>query len=343
MNILLTGGAGYIGSHAAVALIEAGHNVVIYDNLRNCSIIVINRLERILKKKIVFVEGDIRDRELLKLTLKNYSIDSVMHFAGLKAVGESVTKPLEYYENNVSGTLILLSAMYEVGIKNLVFSSSATVYGDPQYLPIDEAHPVGPTNPYGRTKLQIERILEDLSRSDSAWRIINLRYFNPVGAHPSGLLGEDPYGVPNNLMPFIAGVASGKLVQLSIFGDDYPTIDGTGVRDYIHVMDLADGHVAALQFLPQAEGFEIFNLGTGIGYSVLQMIDAYEKVAGKKITYQIVERRTGDIASCYASPKKANQILNWETTRTLDDMCASSWAFQQKNLSIKLQLDILAK
>lgn len=330
MNILLTGGAGYIGSHTAVALIDAGHRVVIYDNLCNCSISTIDRIEKIANKKVDFIRGDIRDAELLKLTLARYSIDAVIHFAGLKAVGESVAMPLEYYENNVGGTMVLLSAMNELQIKNLVFSSSATVYGDPQYLPIDEAHPLGPTNPYGRTKLQIEQILEDVSKSDPDWKIVNLRYFNPVGAHPSGLLGEDPQGVPNNLMPFIAQVADGELAELNVFGDRYETIDGTGVRDYIHVMDLADGHISALKFLESVKGFESFNLGTGNGFSVLQMIEVYEKACGKKIPYQVVENRPGDIASCYASSHKANQMLNWKALRTLDDMCASSWFFQQK-------------
>lgn len=330
MSILLTGGAGYIGSHTAIALTEAGHEIVIYDNFCNSSKSVIESLETVLQKEIAFVEGDIRDVRLLASTMRQFSIGSVIHFAGLKAVGESVSMPLDYYENNVQGTLSLLRAMSEEGIKNIVFSSSATVYGDPQYLPIDEAHPLAPTNPYGRTKLHIEQILEDQARADNGFKVINLRYFNPVGAHASGLLGENPKGIPNNLTPFIARVASNDLKELSVFGDDYPTNDGTGVRDYIHVEDLAEGHVAALSFMPQAAGFETFNLGTGIGYSVLQVINAYENACGKKIPYKVVDKRPGDIASCYAAPNKANQILQWRAGRTLLEMCASSWAFQQQ-------------
>jgi UDP-glucose 4-epimerase len=330
MNILLTGGAGYIGSHTAAALVRAGHEIVIYDNLCNSSKSVIENLATILKKEITFVEGDIRDAQLLASIMKKFSIEAVIHFAGLKAVGESVIQPLDYYENNVQGSLSLLHAMNEQGVKNIVFSSSATVYGDPQYLPIDESHPLAPTNPYGRTKLHIEQILEDQTKADANFKVVNLRYFNPVGAHPSGLLGENPKGIPNNLTPFIARVASDDLNELSIFGDDYLTKDGTGVRDYIHVEDLAEGHIAALNFLPKVVGFETFNLGAGIGYSVFQVIDAYEKACGKKIPYKIVGKRPGDIASCYAAPTKANQALNWMAERTLLDMCASSWVFQQQ-------------
>lgn len=329
MNILLTGGAGYIGSHTVVALMQAGHSVVVYDNLSNSSQSVILILEKILGAAVAFVEGDVQNTSLLKATMRNYKIDAVIHFAGLKAVGESVAMPLSYYENNVQGTLSLLRAMSDQSVKNIIFSSSATVYGDPKYLPIDENHPLTPTNPYGRTKLQIEQILEDLAISDSDWKIINLRYFNPAGAHESGLLGENPKDVPNNLMPYIAQVATGQLSQLQVFGGDYPTEDGTGARDYIHVGDLVDGHVAALNFLPHMMGFETFNLGTGIGYSVLQVIDAYKEACGKQIRYKIVGKRSGDIASCYAAPTKANQVLNWKAERTLLDMCASSWAFQQ--------------
>ncbi|QWD21869.1 UDP-glucose 4-epimerase GalE [Polynucleobacter paneuropaeus] len=330
MNILLTGGAGYIGSHTAVVLVQAGHKIVIYDNFCNSSKPTIDNLESVVKQKVSVVEGDIRNTSLLAQTLKQFSIDAVIHFAGLKAVGESVQEPLNYYENNVQGTLSLLRAMNELCVKNIVFSSSATVYGDPQYLPIDEAHPLAPTNPYGRTKLHIEQILEDQTKADIDFKVVNLRYFNPVGAHASGLLGENPKGTPNNLTPFIARVASGDLQELNIFGNDYPTEDGTGVRDYIHVEDLADGHVAALNFLSRTVGFETFNLGTGNGCSVLQMIVAYKKASGKKIPYRIVSKRPGDIASCYAAPTKANQILKWKAGRTLQEMCESSWAFQQQ-------------
>jgi UDP-glucose 4-epimerase len=331
MNILLTGGAGYIGSHTCVALEEAGHSVVIFDNFCNSSPTVIQRLEILLGKPVANVEGDVRNTELLQATLKNYHIDAVIHFAGLKAVGESVQLPLNYYENNVQGTLSLLRAMLNLGIKKLVFSSSATVYGDPLYLPIDEAHPLDPQNPYGQTKLQIEEILGDIAKADKDWKIAVLRYFNPTGAHPSGLLGERPQGMPNNLMPFIAQVASGKLNELMVFGDDYPTKDGTGVRDYLHVLDLAEGHLAALSYLEQIQGLEIFNLGTGQGYSVLQMIQTYEEACGKKIPCKIVGRRPGDIASCYASIAKANQVLAWGASRTLLDMCKSSWGFESQS------------
>jgi UDP-glucose 4-epimerase len=330
MNILLTGGAGYIGSHTAVALVEAGHQVVIYDNLCNSSKSVIENLAKVLRKEIPFIEGDIRDAKLLDKTLDQFSVDAVIHFAGLKAVGESVTTPLKYYENNVQGTLSLLRAMSERNVKNIVFSSSATVYGDPQYLPIDESHPLAPTNPYGRTKLQIEQILEDLAFADSAWRVINLRYFNPAGAHHSGLLGENPQDTPNNLMPYIAQVSTGQLPQLSVFGDDYSTKDGTGVRDFIHVVDLAEGHLAALSYIPRSTGFETFNLGTGIGYSVLEMIAAFASVSKKTIPYSVVDRRPGDIASCYALVDKANKVLGWKANRLLVDMCTSGWQFQNQ-------------
>ena len=330
MNILLTGGAGYIGSHTCVTLVEAGYSVVIFDNFCNSSPTVIRQLETVLGLSVNCVEGDVRNTELLQATLKNHHIDAVIHFAGLKAVGESVQLPLNYYENNVQGTLSLLRAMLNVEIKKLVFSSSATVYGDPEYLPIDEAHPLDPQSPYGQTKLQIEEILGDVAKADQDWRIAVLRYFNPTGAHPSGLLGERPQGIPNNLMPFIAQVASGKLNELKVFGDDYPTKDGTGVRDYLHVLDLAEGHLAALSYLEQIQGLEIFNLGTGRGYSVLQMIQAYEEACGKKIPYKIVSRRPGDIASCYASISKANQALAWSANRSLLDMCNSSWDFESR-------------
>lgn len=329
MNILLTGGAGYIGSHVAVVLRQAGHSIIIYDNLCNSSRLAIEHLEKILDSEVVFVEGDIRNTPLLEATIRNHKINAVIHLAGLKAVGESVELPLEYYENNVQGTISLLRAMAAEKVSNLIFSSSATVYGDPHYLPIDENHPLAPTNPYGRTKLQIEQILEDLAISDSAWKIINLRYFNPAGAHDSGLLGENPRDIPNNLMPYIAQVATGQLSQLQVFGDDYPTPDGTGVRDFIHVVDLAEGHLAALTFIDHVSGFETFNLGTGTGYSVLEMLSAFEKASKKTIPYAIVNRRAGDIASCYASADKANQILGWKAKRTLIDMCSSGWKFQR--------------
>jgi UDP-glucose 4-epimerase len=329
VNILLTGGTGYIASHTAVVLTNAGHKVFLYDNLVNSNASVVGKLEKINGVKLPFIEGDIRDTDLLASTLESYGVDAVIHFAGLKAVGESVQNPLEYYDNNVGGTISLLNAMTEVGIKRLVFSSSATVYGDPQYLPIDEAHPRSATNPYGRTKLQIENILEDLAVSDSSWRITCLRYFNPVGAHDSGLIGEDPNGVPNNLMPFLARVAAGKLPCLNIFGGDYDTPDGTGVRDYIHVMDLAEGHLAAVN-LVSAEGasFDAFNLGTGRGQSVLEMLKAFEQASGRSIKSQIVPRRAGDVSACYAKADKAAQVLGWVASRPLDDMCRSTWKFQ---------------
>lgn len=331
--ILLTGGAGYIGSHTCVALVEAGHSVVIFDNFCNSSLSVIRRLETVLKRPVTFIEGDIRNTELLKAALQIHHIDAVIHFAGLKAVGESVQFPLNYYENNVQGTLSLLRAMHDTGVKNLVFSSSATVYGDPEYLPIDEAHPLSPQNPYGQTKLQIEEILGCVAKADQAWKIAILRYFNPAGAHPSGLLGESPGGMPNNLMPFIARVSSGKLSELEVFGGDYSTIDGTGVRDYLHVVDLAEGHLAALSYIKQIQGIEIFNLGMGRGYSVLEMIQAYEEACGKKIPYKIVGRRPGDIASCYAVTDKAKKVLAWSARRSLMDMCKTSWNFESQSQS----------
>jgi UDP-glucose 4-epimerase len=329
VNILLTGGTGYIASHTAVILTNAGHKVVLFDNLVNSNASVVGKLEIITGVKLPFVEGDIRDAALLASTLKSYGVEAVIHFAGLKAVGESVQNPLEYYDNNVGGTISLLNAMTAVGIKRLVFSSSATVYGDPQYLPIDEAHPRSATNPYGRTKLQIENILEDLAASDASWRITCLRYFNPVGAHESGLIGEDPNGVPNNLMPFLARVAAGKLPCLNIFGGDYDTPDGTGVRDYIHVMDLAEGHLAAVNAASAAGApFDAFNLGTGRGQSVLEMLKAFEQASGLSIHSQIVPRRAGDVAACYAKADKAAQVLGWVASRPLDDMCRSTWKFQ---------------
>ena len=327
-KVLLTGGAGYIGSHTCIQLLEIGYEVVVYDNFSNSSQEALNRVSHITKRDVTFIKGDIRDEVALSTALKG--CDSVIHFAGLKAVGESVEKPLEYYDNNVHGTLCLLRAMEEQNVKSLVFSSSATVYGDPEYLPLDEDHPLRTTNPYGATKLMIEDILRDLYKSDNSWSIAILRYFNPVGAHKSGLIGEDPSGIPNNLMPFIAQVAVGKREFLNVFGGDWDTPDGTGVRDYIHVVDLASAHLKALEYLNQP-CCEAINIGTGIGYSVLDMVKAFEKVSNKKVPYKIVQRRDGDIASCYAKPTKAKELLAWEAQHTLEDMCKDSWNWQSKN------------
>lgn len=331
MNILLTGGAGYIGSHAAVVLTEAGHQVVILDNFCNSQPSVLKRLEKILGRVVTCLEGDIRDTRLVKKVLRDYQIDAVMHLAGQKAVGESVKYPIEYFDNNIGGTISLLQAMRTSNIKRLVFSSSATVYGVPQYLPLDENHPTKPTNPYGRSKLHIEEMLADVVSSDSTWHIACLRYFNPVGTHKSGLIGEDPKGMPSNLMPFIAQVALGKLQHLNVYGDDYDTPDGTGVRDYIHVMDLVEGHLAALSFLNRKFGLHVFNLGTGKGISVLEMVKVFEEVSGKSIPLKVTNRRLGDVATCYAKVDKSNADLSWKATRTLQEMCASTWN-SQKNL-----------
>ncbi len=335
MRVLLTGGTGYIGSHTAVVLAEAGHAVFLYDNNCNSKPQVVDRLAKIVGHPITFIAGDVRDTLTLSDTLKKHSIDAVMHFAGLKAVGESSTMPIEYYSANVQGAISLMAAMDKVGVRTLVFSSSACVYGDPQYLPIDEEHPTIPTNPYGRNKLQIEQLLQDVTSSDAnsiynklPWRIACLRYFNPVGAHESGFIGEDPQGIPNNLMPFVAQVAAGKLPQLNIFGNDYDTPDGTGVRDYIHVMDLAEGHLAALNYLHSHQGLITVNLGTGTGYSVLSMVNTFTEVSGQKIPYQIKGRRTGDTVSCYAKADKALQVLQWVVKRDLYTMCQSAWAWQ---------------
>jgi len=328
MNVMLTGGMGYIGSHTAIVLAETGYEVVLYDNLSNSKSTVLDQIETITGKRLTFIEGDVRDTSKLEHALNRHKIDVVIHFAGLKAVGESVEKPIDYYENNVTGTVCLLRAMHTANIKNIVFSSSATVYGKPQYLPLDEQHPTSATNPYGRSKLQIEEVLADLSKSDPEWRIVCLRYFNPVGAHDSSLIGEDPNDIPNNLMPYIAQVASGKLPHLNIFGDDYNTKDGTGVRDYIHVMDLAEGHKSALEFLNNHTGWHAVNLGTGVGYSVLEMVQVFEEVSGKPIPYQIVNRRDGDIATCYAKVDNSGQQLNWRAKRDLGEMCRSTWCFQ---------------
>jgi len=328
MNILLTGGMGYIGSHTAAVLTEVGHEVVLYDNLSNSKPTVLDRLETITGKRLTFIDGDVRDTPKLEQTLTDQKIDAVIHFAGLKAVGESVEKPIDYYENNVTGTISLLRAMHTTNIKHIVFSSSATVYGDPQYLPLDEQHPTSATNPYGRSKLQIEEILADLTKSNPEWRIVCLRYFNPVGAHDSGLIGEDPNDIPNNLMPYITQVASGRLPYLNIFGNDYNTKDGTGVRDYIHVMDLAEGHKSALNFLNSHIGWHAINLGTGAGYTVLDMVEAFEQATGKAISYQITNRRVGDIATCFAKVDKSEQQMNWKAERNLEEMCSSAWYFQ---------------
>ena len=330
MRILLTGGAGYIGSHTAVALAATGHEVVCFDTLSNSRAEVLDRLETITGQSIPLIVGDIRDRTWLEQAMRSHAIEAVIHFAGLKAVGEAVAKPLIYYDNNVRGTLSLIEAMIACSVKTLVFSSSATVYGEPQYLPLDESHPTSATNPYGRTKLMIEEMLTDIAAADPDWRIAVLRYFNPVGAHESGLIGEDPNGIPNNLMPFISRVASGRLERLSVFGDDYDTPDGTGVRDYIHVTDLAAGHLAALGAISShSEPISTWNLGTGQGYSVLEMVRAFERVNGVSVPFQIADRRPGDVASCYASPDKAKAELGWEAALGLEDMCASMWRFER--------------
>ncbi len=337
MKILVTGGAGYIGSHTQVVLLEAGHEVVCLDNLVNSSPRVLERVEALTGKKVPFYEADVRDRAALERVFDEHRFDCVIHFAGLKAVGESVAKPWEYYENNVGGTLVLTDVMRRHGCKRMIFSSSATVYGDPAEIPITENCPKGRcTNPYGWTKWMQEEILRDLHTADvkngdkDPWRVVLLRYFNPIGAHPSGLLGEDPNGVPNNLMPYITQVAVGKLEKLHVFGNDYDTPDGTGVRDYIHVMDLARGHAAALQAI-EAGGVEVFNLGTGRGYSVLEIVAAFEAASGVKIPYVLDPRRPGDIAVCYADPKKAERVLGWRAEKSIGDMCRDSWNWQSRN------------
>jgi len=333
MKLLLTGGAGYIGSHTCVELLKLDIDVVVIDNLSNSSYRALERVKSITNKEITFVEADVRDKEVLRSIFKEGDIDGVIHFAGLKAVGESNEIPLRYYDNNLNSTITLLQVMEEFNCKNLIFSSSATVYGNPDKLPITEDFPLSVTNPYGRTKLIIEDILRDVFKAKYNWNIVLLRYFNPVGAHPSGLIGEDPNGIPNNLLPFISQVAAGKLDKLSIFGDDYNTPDGTGIRDYIHVVDLAKGHVAALQKLKIGSGLSIYNLGTGRGYSVLEMVNAFSKVNKVKIDYQIVGRREGDVAACYADPAKANSELNWKAEYGLKDICKDAWNWQSKNPS----------
>ncbi|MFN8485925.1 MAG: UDP-glucose 4-epimerase GalE [Anaerolineae bacterium] len=331
MRILVTGGAGYIGSHTCVELLNAGYDVTVVDNLSNSKAEAIRRVEELAGRKMAFHPVDLLDRAGLAAVFDEAPVDAVIHFAGLKAVGESVAIPLRYYHNNITGSLILLEVMRERGVKDIVFSSSATVYGDPARVPITEDMPLHATNPYGRTKLMIEEILRDLWVSDHSWNIALLRYFNPVGAHPSGRIGEDPNGIPNNLMPFIAKVAVGQLPELRVFGADYPTPDGTGVRDYIHVVDLALGHLSALDRLTEKPGVVTYNLGTGRGYSVLEMVAAFEKASGRTIPYRIVERRPGDVAAAYADPTLANRELRWCAERGVDEMCADAWRWQSDN------------
>lgn len=332
MKILLTGGAGYIGSHTCVELLNRGYDVVIADNFDNAKPEVINRVEKITGKRPVVYTVDVADKAALTTVFKEHEIDSVIHFAGLKAVGESCRKPIEYYRNNIDSTLTLLEVMRDFGVKKIVFSSSATVYGVPEYVPLVETmKKTGCTNPYGWTKYMIEQILTDAAAADSELTCVLLRYFNPIGAHESGLIGEDPQGIPNNLMPYISQVAVGKLKQLSVYGNDYNTHDGTGVRDYIHVVDLALGHIAAIEYAQKFKGADIINLGTGTGYSVLDMVNAFEKVNDVKIPYIIAERRDGDVAECFANPAKAKEVLGWTATKTLEDMCRDSWRWQSTN------------
>ena len=331
MNVLVTGGAGYIGSHTSVELLNAGHGVVCVDNLVNSKYEAVKRVEKITGKSVKFYEGDIRDRVILDKIFNENKIDAVINFAGLKAVGESCAKPLEYYENNIEGLLILLFAMRDHGVKNLVFSSSATVYGKPKSVPIREDFPLSTSNPYGSTKLFIEYMLKDLYKADNSFNIAILRYFNPVGAHESGIIGEDPKGIPNNLCPYITQVAVGKREYLGVFGNDYDTLDGTGVRDYIHVVDLAKGHVLAVNKLAENPGLLILNLGTGRGYSVLDMVKAFEKVTGKPIPYKIMPRRPGDIDECYADPTLAEKVLGFKATKTIDDMVRDAMRWQEQN------------
>ena len=329
--VLVTGGAGYIGSHTCISLIQAGYELVVFDNYSNSSSESIKRVEKIVNQTINLEEGDIRSKEDLRRVFTKYNIDSVIHFAGLKAVGESVELPLKYYDNNIIGTIVLCEVMKEFNCKQIVFSSSATVYGDPHTTPITEDFPLSATNPYGRSKLFIEEILRDVFVSDNEWKIIILRYFNPVGAHESGTIGEDPNGIPNNLMPFISQTAVGKREFLNIFGDDYDTDDGTGVRDYIHVVDLADGHVKALNKINDINRVITVNLGTGNGYSVLDMVKAFEEASGKKVAYKIAPRRSGDVAKCFADPSYAKAVLGWSASRGIKQMCEDSWRWQSNN------------
>lgn len=332
MFVLVTGGSGYIGSHTCVQLIEAGYTPVIIDNLCNSKASVLTRIEQLTGHRPHFYNGDIRDRQLLDSIFSQHAIGAVIHFAGLKAVGESVNKPLAYYDNNLHGTLVLLEAMSAAGVKNLIFSSSATVYGDQPKIPYVESFPTGtPSSPYGKSKLMVENILQDVQRADANWNMTILRYFNPVGAHPSGLMGEDPQGIPNNLMPYIAQVAVGRRDSLAIFGHDYPTADGTGVRDYIHVVDLADGHVAALKKCHDQPGVHIFNLGAGYGHSVLDVVNAFSKACGKPLTYHFAPRRDGDLPAYWADPSKAASQLGWRVQRSLDEMAVDTWRWQSQN------------
>lgn len=333
MKTLLTGGAGYIGTHTAIELLQHGHEVVIYDNFSNSHPEAVRRVEGIACQSITVIEGDVRDQASLEKALQQHCIDSVVHFAGKKAVGESVAQPVDYFDNNVNGSLVLLRAMQAQGVKTLVFSSSATVYGAPQYLPLDEQHRTAAANPYGRSKLFVEEILADLHHANPEWSVAVLRYFNPIGAHPSGLIGEDPADVPNNLLPYVAQVAVGKRERIQVFGGDYPTPDGTGVRDYIHVVDLARGHVKALERLASTTTPELLtiNLGTGQGYSVLEVIRAFEEACGKTLPYEVVARRPGDIASCYANPAHAFAVLGWSAEQDLPTMCADAWRWQSQN------------
>ena len=329
MRVLLTGGTGFIGSHTAVVLLEAGHEVVLYDNLSNSDAAVVDRITEIAGRRPVFIEGDIRDENLLVETLSSRAIEAVIHFAGLKAVGESVEKTLDYYDNNLAGSISLFKAMRSCGVKKLIFSSSSTVYGEPEQLPLTESCPTRKaTNPYGRTKLQIEEMLSDLAVADPSLSIVCLRYFNPIGAHPSGLIGEDPNGIPNNLLPYVARVASGRLPELHVYGNDYATPDGTGVRDYIHVMDLAEGHAKALEYASHSRGWTAVNLGCGRGYSVLEVIRAFEKASGRKIPYRLEPRRNGDIAANWCDPSLAARLLGWKASRNIDDMCRDAWNFE---------------
>lgn len=331
-KVLITGGAGYIGSHTALELLNEGYEVVVYDNLYNSSEESIKRVEELTGKQVTSYEGDVLDEKALEAMFEAEKIDAVIHCAALKAVGESVQKPLEYYHNNITGTLTLMGVMDRMGVKNIVFSSSATVYGSPEIIPITEECPKGEcTNPYGWTKSMMEQIMSDVQKAKSDWNVVLLRYFNPVGAHESGRIGEDPKGIPNNLMPYISQVAVGKLEKLGVFGDDYDTPDGTGVRDYIHVVDLAIGHVKAIDYILTNPGLDVINLGTGVGYSVLDMVKAFSKACGKEIPYEIKPRRAGDIAMCYADPKKAKEVLGWEAKRGLDEMCADTWRWQSQN------------
>lgn len=331
MKILVTGGAGYIGSHTCVELLNEGHEVTVVDNLCNSNIESINRIREITGKDVTFFNVDISDKIKMEEVFAEGNIEAVIHFAGLKAVGESCEKPLEYYMNNVTGTLVMLEIMKKYGVKKIVFSSSATVYGSPENVPVKEDYPLSVTNPYGRTKLMLEEILQDLYKSDNQWNVILLRYFNPIGAHQSGLIGEDPNGIPNNLLPYISKVAIGELPQLNVFGDDYPTEDGTCIRDYIHVVDLAKGHVKAIESMKKDGGVQIYNLGTGKGYSVLEVIKNFEEVSGKKVPYKITNRRQGDVAVIYGDPSKAKEEIGWQAQYGIKEMCRDSWNWQKKN------------